>query len=325
MWTISFGQGKVLQVQLESRALAGNLIGDSPTRSISIYLPPTYDREKDRRYPVLYMLHGYTDSDSKWFGLEDHWINLPAILDTAIQEGLSRELIVVMPNAYNRFKGSMYSSSMTIGDWESFIAKELVSYIDQNYRTIAESQARGLAGHSMGGYGTIRIGMKYPEIFSALYLLSPCCLDSNVNPNPGLRKNTEAVQSLDQIAMQPFFVSASLATAAAWAPNPKNPPLYLDLPWKEGQDQPEIIAKFQANAILSQIDQYIHNLQRLQGLAMDVGDRDFGILTGTKALHESLERYPMPHQFEIYEGDHVNQIAKRIKTKVLPFFSGKLH
>src|SRR5438270_3198575 len=97
-------------------------------------------------------------------------------MDQALSDGSTREMIVVMPDAYTRFKGSMYSSSVTTGDWEDYISQELVAYVDAHYRTIAAAASRGLAGHSMGGYGAIRVGMKHPEVFSSIYLLSPCCM-----------------------------------------------------------------------------------------------------------------------------------------------------
>ena len=82
----------------------------------------------------------------------------------------------MLPDAFTVYDGSMFSNSPTTGDWETFIAKDLTSYIDGHYRTIADRSARGLAGHSMGGYGTVRIGMKHPEAFSVLYAMSSCCL-----------------------------------------------------------------------------------------------------------------------------------------------------
>ena len=170
-------KGTKERIKVHSQALEGNLINDPADRDVTVYLPPSYTTEPERRYPVLYMLHGFTDNDSQWFGWEEHWINLHEVIDAALAEGKTKEMIVVMPNAYNRFKGSMYSSSVTIGDWETFIAKELVAYIDANYRTIPQVQSRGLAGHSMGGYGTIRLGMKYPEVWTAIYIMSPCCME----------------------------------------------------------------------------------------------------------------------------------------------------
>ncbi len=313
------------RIKVYSHAIEGNLIGDSPERDVTVYLPPSYHSEPDRRYPVLYMLHGFTNTDSQWFGWEEHWINLHAVLDSAIASGQSQEMIVVMPNAYNRFKGSMYSSSVTIGDWETFVSKELVDHIDSHYRSIPESGSRGLAGHSMGGYGTIRLGMKFPEVWSSIYLLSPCCLESTL-PFAGeeFKQNIAAFNSPELLDEAAFFEIALLATAAAWAPNPQHPPLYLDVPWEDGELRPEIAGKFTANHTLYIIDQYVHNLRQLKAIGLDVGIYDFGMSGPTKTLHEILESYDIPHVFETYEGDHVNRIAERMGTKVLPFFSEHL-
>jgi S-formylglutathione hydrolase FrmB len=73
-------------------------------------------------------------------------------------------------------QGSMYSNSPTTGDWERFVAEDLVAFIDSHYRTLAKPISRGLAGQFMGGYGALRIGMKRPDVFSSLYIMSACCL-----------------------------------------------------------------------------------------------------------------------------------------------------
>lgn len=318
-------KGTKERIKVYSQAIEGNLINDPANRDVTVYLPPSYKTQPEKRFPVLYMLHGFTDNDSQWFGWEEHWINLHEVLDAALSEGRSKEMIVVMPNAYNRFKGSMYSSSATIGDWETFVSKELVDYIDSHYRTIPETSSRGLAGHSMGGYGTMRLGMKYPEIWSAIYALSPCCMDgTGLNTPPEFMKQVEAVTEIDQLDKTGFFVIATLASAAAWAPNPNKPPFYLDLPFKNGKDLPEIAAKFSANRTLYTIDQYLPNLKKLKAIGLDAGTKDFGISGATKRLHEVLESYDVPHFYESYEGDHLNRIAERIRTKVLPFFSEHL-
>ena len=313
------------RIKVYSKAIEGNLANDPAEREVTVYMPPSYQAQPDKRYPVLYVLHGFTDSDSQWFGWEKHWINLHEVIDAALSEGQTKEMIVVMPNAYNRFKGSMYSSSATIGDWETFVARELVNYIDANYRTIAEPASRGLAGHSMGGYGTIRLGMKYPEVWSAIYLLSPCCMDGPLlTVDPEFAKSVEAITTVGQLDAANFFEIATLASAAAWAPNPEKPPLYLDLPFEDGKVLPEIAAKFSANRTLYVIDQYIHNLKELKAIGMDAGRQDYGISGATQKLHELLESYDIPHFYESYQGDHLNRIAERIRTKMLPFFSEHL-
>ncbi|WP_435139375.1 alpha/beta hydrolase [Formosa sp. A9] len=312
------------RITIYSKALEGNLIGDPATREVSVYLPPSYQSNPDKKYPVLYFLHGFTDNDSKWFGWENHWINLFDILNRNMTNGKSKDMIVVMPNAYNTFKGSFYGSSETTGDWETFISKELVEYIDSHYRTINTKSSRGLAGHSMGGYGTMRLGMKYPDIFSAIYLLSACCMDVSFIPDPTVMAHNEAITSKSQVDTASFVESINLAFSAAWAPNPKNPPLYLDLPYKNGEIREDILKKYTSNQILYTADQYIYNLKQLKAIGMDAGTDDHEINQSTKRLHELLSNYGIEHQYESYKGDHLNKIEERIETKTLPFFSAHL-
>ncbi|MGH9838953.1 MAG: alpha/beta hydrolase [Blastocatellia bacterium] len=319
-------QGTVERIKVHGKSLEGNLDGDSPDRDVSIYLPPSYKTEKNRRYPVVYMLHGFTDDDAKWFGVVKHWINLPDVINKALSDGSTREMIVVMPNAFTRFKGSMYSSSITVGDWETFIAKELVGHIDSHYRTLARAESRGLAGHSMGGYGTMRLGMKSADVFSSIYALSPCCMEPG-RANPALKemmKKLEAIKTDEEIKTQNFFGLAMLASAAAWSPNPKNPPLFLDLPFRDGEVVPEILARQHANATLAAIHQYIPNLKRLKAIGLDAGTKDIGISGATKALDQVLNDYGIARFYESYDGDHLNRIAERLQTKTLPFFSQHL-
>jgi enterochelin esterase-like enzyme len=218
----------------------------------------------------------------------------------------------------------MYSNSATTGDWEAFVSRDLVAYVDGHYRTLADVSSRGLAGHSMGGYGTIRIGMKHPEVFSSIYILSACCMPPNSNPSGPAFAKAEAVTSAADLASADFGTKAMIASAAAWSPNPRNPPLFFDLPIKGGTVQPSIAAKWAANAPLAMVDQYATNLKKLHAIAMDAGDKDEGIAAATKILHEMLVAYGIEHTFEIYEGNHVNRIGERLETKVLPFFSSQL-
>jgi S-formylglutathione hydrolase len=320
--------GTTERVTIQSKALDGNLIGDSATREVSVWLPPSYGQARNRRYPVVYLLHGFTDSDAKWFGLDGkHWINLPEVLNRAMggapNSGV-KELIVVMPNAFNTFQGSMYSSSATIGDWERFVVEELVTFIDKRYRTIARPDSRGLAGHSMGGYGTLRLGMKYARVFTSIYALSPCCLAPFVGTSDGKPSPTEAVKSKDEIAKANFGTKAQLAGAAAWSPNPNAPPLFLDLPTKDGAVVADVVARFAANAPLAMVHQYIFNLRSLKGIGFDAGTADKSIHATSVELDRVLTEYKLPHDWGSYEGDHLNRVAERIEKVMLPFFGKHL-
>ena len=234
-------------------------------------------------------------------------------------------MIVVLPDSKTVHNGSMYSSSVTTGDFEAFIAHDVVAYIDERYRTIANRLSRGLSGHSMGGYGATRIGMKHPEVFGSVYIMSPCCLASRgAGPaNPANEKALEPVKTPADSASLPFALRAQLASAAAWSPNPKNPPLYLDLPTKNGEVRQDVIAKWAANAPLAFIDQYVGNLRQYRAIAIDVGDQD-GLRTGASKLHDILDAYGIANSFDIYSGTHTSAVADRFQNHVMPFFSENL-
>jgi enterochelin esterase-like enzyme len=317
--------GTVDIVKVHGVSLEGNLEGDSPDRQVSVYLPLSYRTDAARRYPVIYLLHGYTDTDDRWFGRVEHFINVPAVADRATAAG-ARDMMIVMPNAYTRYQGSMYSSSLTTGDWEQFVSHDLVAYVDAHYRTIADRMSRGLAGHSMGGYGTMRIGMKHPEIFSSLYALSPCCMapSNNLFAASGTAPPAEAIKTYEEFEKADFGTKAQFASAAAWSANPNSPPFFFDLPTREGRVQPLVAAKWAANAPLAMVDQYLGNIRRLKAIAFDAGDKDTAIAATIRTLDEMLTADKIAHTFEIYDGNHVNHVADRVEHKMLPFFSSQL-
>jgi len=310
----------VEHIKIYGTALEGNLEGDAVDRDVIVFLPPGYNKDKHRRYPVVYALHGYSIGAEQW----THEIHVPQTIEGAFAQG-TKEMIVVLPDSKTVHNGSMYSSSVTTGDFEKFIAHDLVAYIDAHYRSIPNRESRGLVGHSMGGYGASRIGMKHPDVFGSLYIMSPCCMSARpAGPvNPELEKTLEAVKTPEDSAKLPFFARAQLASAAAWSPDPKNPPLYLDLPMKDGVSQPDIVAKWAANAPLAFVDQYIGNLKQYRAIAMDVGDQD-GLRVDAGKLHDVLDKYGIANSFEIYPGTHTSAVADRFQNHVLPFFSKNL-
>ncbi len=308
----------VERIKVHGAALEGNLEGDAVDRDVLVFLPPSYNKESSHRYPVVYALHGFSIGAEQW----SHEIHVPQTIEGAFAQG-AKEMIVVLPDSKTLHNGSMYSSSVTTGDFEKFIAHDLVTYVDAHYRTIPDRASRGLAGHSMGGYGAIRIGMKHPDVFGSVYIMSPCCLSARGPLDPELAKALEAVKTADDSAKLGFFPRAMLASAAAWSPDPKNPPLYLDLPTKDGQAQSDVLGKWAANAPLAFIDQYVGNLREYRDISIDVGDQD-GLKTDTAKLHDVLNNYGIKHGFEIYQGTHTSKVADRFQNHVIPFFSQNL-
>jgi enterochelin esterase-like enzyme len=310
----------VERVKVHGAALEGNLEGNAVDRDVIVFLPPSYARETSRRYPVVYALHGYSIGAEQW----SKEIHVPQTIEGAFAQG-AREMIVVLPDSKTVHNGSMYSSSVTTGDFESFVACDVVGYVDSHYRTLMGRASRGLVGHSMGGYGASRIGMKHADVFGSLYVMSPCCLAPRGSgpSNPELEKALEAVKTPEDSAKLPFLPRAQLATAAAWSPNPRNPPLYLDLPMKDGTPQPDVLAKWAANAPLAFVDQYVPGLRGYRAIAIDVGDQD-RLQADAGKLHEALDRYAIANSFEVYAGTHTSRVADRFQNHVMPFFSRSL-
>jgi len=322
----------VEHIKIHGKALEGNLEGDAVDRDVIVFLPPSYQKNKHRRYPVVYALHGYSIGAEQW----THEIHVPQTIEGAFAQG-AKEMIVVLPDSKTVYNGSMYSSSATTGDFENYIAHDVVAYIDAHYRTIPDRESRGLVGHSMGGYGASRIGMKHPDVFGALYIMSPCCMSPMAGGGPpganpdamkeraiaNEKKVAEAKSPAELAAESPGFASAQYATAAAWAPDPKNPPLYFDLPTKDGVPQPEIVAKYAANSPLAFVDQYIGNLKQYRAISIDVGDQD-GLRFDATKLHNILDNYGIANAFEIYHGTHTSAVADRFQNHVMPFFSQNL-
>ena len=310
----------VERITIHGTSLEGNLEGNAVDREVFVFLPPGYENDTTRRYPVVYALHGYSIGAEQW----THEIHVPRTIEGAFAQG-AREMIVVLPDSKTVHNGSMYSSSVTTGDFEGFISRDVVAYVDAHYRTMADRRSRGLVGHSMGGYGASRIGMKHADVFGSVYIMSPCCLSARGAGPAGadLEKAVANAKAPSDLSSLPFFPRAQLATAAAWSPNPRNPPFYFDLPTRDGVPQAEVLAKWAANAPLAFVDQYVGNLRQLRAIAIDVGDED-RLRDDAGKLHEVLDRYGIAHTFEVYPGTHTSRVADRFQNHVMPFFSRTL-
>jgi len=310
-------QARVNWVEVHSPAIEGNLEGNTASRKVLVVTPPGYDENPNKRYPVVYYLHGY------WAPVEaqQQGFRLHEAVQAAAEAG--NELIMVMPDGFSKLRGGFYSSSPTVGDYESFIADDLVAWVDGNYRTIATRASRGLAGHSMGGYGTARIAMKRPEVFSSIYMMSACCLDP-MQMTPEQARAIEAMTP-EQVAAAQFGELAAVSTLATWSPDPSDDgflKVYTGLK-DDGTIDPLVNQRLAANSPVVLVPQYLPALNSLEAFAMDIGDKDF-LLQGNAAFRAELDRFGVKYDFELYEGDHGNRIAERIRTEVLPFFGRHL-
>ena len=316
--------GKIVNTIIASKYLQ-NSGGENPNRKVSIYLPPNYD-SSEQRYPVIYYLHGFMGTDS---------INpiMKTILDKGISTAKIRPYIFVISDQYTIFEGSFYSNSSLTGNWSDFTAKELVEHIDKNFRTIANRESRGIAGHSMGGYGAFKIAMLYPDVFSAVYALSPGLLAfvKEFGPNSTSYKELAGIKTQEELK-KTYYPKVLVAVARAWSPNPAKPPFYCDVPFTYDGDKllvnQTVLEKWEQNMPVYMVDKYAANLRKLTAIKMDWGRNDaprFPVQIGM--LSQRLENLGINHYAEEYIGDHGNKIWTpdgRVLNDVLPFFNDYL-
>jgi enterochelin esterase-like enzyme len=174
----------------------------------------------------------------------------------------------------------------------------------------------------MGGYGTLRIGMKHPEVFSSLYAMSACCMLETGEVTPAIAQ-MEAIKTKEDALKLSFNQKSPLARAAAWSSDADRPPLYIDLPVKDGKGRPIIAAKWMANSLLVMLQEYAPNLKKMKAIAMSVGLQD-ALVDMNRDMDEALTDAHIAHHFETFEGDHNGQVPMNFETKVLPFFSNQL-
>ena len=333
------GQGRIVADTVPAPSLAGNLLGDPSEQPAWIYVPPGYDDGAERRYPVLYLLHGVLDDPSVWFEPTYQGMTIQATMDSLIDAGAVRPMIVVMPNGRNAYGGSFYRNSATTGDWGDFIARDVVGHVDREYRTIPDIGSRAVAGHSMGGYGAIHLAILHPDVFSVAYGMNPCCLcclglDEVAEDPVRLWRSLEEARSADELWRaltegDDIWPIAIIAVAAAFSPAPERPPLYVALPFalEDGRLVPtDALERWNEGYPTALVARRAEGLRSLRGLAFDAAFNDeFGhILPSTRALSDSLIAHEVPHLYEVYEGDHRNRMRERMATRILPWIAERL-
>ena len=343
---------KLLQLKIPAPSLKGNLLGDPTEQPVYVYLPRGYEGSTGR-YPTVYLLHGFLSDSSVWINGQYQGMKLQTLMDDFIQSGKVREMIVVAANGSNAYRGSFYTNSAVTGNWEDFIVRDLVNYVDTNYRTIPRAESRGIAGHSMGGYGSMILGMKHPEIFGAVYALSPCCLamEADMSEANSVWPGVLELTSKDQLSAPPrsfaqFFHIAFVALSAAFSPNPNRAPFFVDFPFesKPGSCNPPEEGKLLTNTPCVQKNEAVYakwrskfpvylaeankeNLKKLRGIYLDYGEKEEfeHIRVGVRLLSNTFSQMNIPHEFEVYaDGTHGSLIRQRMETRVLPFFNEKL-
>ncbi|WP_242118897.1 alpha/beta hydrolase [Aestuariivivens sediminicola] len=323
-----FGQGRIESTVLKSEALI-NIGGEDPNRKLTIYLPPNYDRE-NKNYPVVYYLPG--------IGMPNEWMmdQLQPIIENAIAINDIEPVILVIPDHYTLYQGSYFSNSSLIGDWITFTKKEVVDYMDSNYRTIAKKESRALVGWSSGGFGALKIGMQSSEVFSNIYALSPglLILSDEFAPNSTSYKELEDIDDPERLQKEWIGIpNVLVASGRAFAPNPNNPPYFADFPTRfvDGKKiiDEEVLIKWNSELPYNMIENYMTELRSLTSLKLEWGRNDDfkNVVSSCRAFSKKLENLEIDHIAEEYNGTHFNRIfgtSGRLAKDMLPFLNDHL-
>lgn len=329
---------QVEAVTIPAPALNGNLLGELATRELLVYLPASYG-QPEKRYPVVYYLLN--------FGLlgRDVTIN-PADIQKDVAFGIAKEQILVIISGINSLGGSFYVNSPVTGNWDDFIARDVVSYVDANYRTLPQPASRGITGYAMGGFGAISVSMRHPDIFGVVYSISPTLFDADGLPLSPMFSSPRIINSvLDlQVREQSMLVSDgvmdmqhagdaqfSMAYGAAFAPNTHKLP-YLDYPYYRQNGRifrdEAIWQRWQAGlgGIPDKVQQYKENLLKLSNITLVCSKNApyIWIQPGCQAFSTQLGAVGVPNQLIRFPGELEPGIEQSIRGFILPFFSEKL-
>jgi pimeloyl-ACP methyl ester carboxylesterase len=218
-----------------------NLLGDPASRPVQVIVPPGY-HTSNRRYPVVYFLHGFCGNPHvpildklRGFYLAGDFDgptgDLVADVGRGVQLGETEAMILVFLNAGNSLGGSWYRSSSTIGDYETYLVKELVDCVDSHYRSLPQLGGRSIAGCSRGGYGAAHLGLTHPDVYGVVVAQSaPHYLDREPSFLASERFTHEPADS-GEFLLLPIDTRAHIAVVAAVAPDSNKPPFYLDMPY----------------------------------------------------------------------------------------------
>ncbi|HET9369429.1 MAG TPA: alpha/beta fold hydrolase [Vicinamibacterales bacterium] len=311
-----------MSIQVESKALAGNLLKVPTSQRVEVYVPAAAGSSP---LPTLYLLHGIGGTSADW---TQQGPTVKVVLDRLIEHKLLPPMLVVMPTAMTPYGGSMYVKSPLSGDWETFLSVEVVSAVEDAFAVVRSAAGRVIAGHSMGGYGAIVLAARHPEVFGAVYAMSPCCLSLEGDlsaANEVWSQLTDATlpSLVAQAKRGNVYPISMIALAAAFSPNPQRPPLFVDLPFTStnGRISPQEPAYSQwTRAMIVGNLPSPANLRRLRGIALDYGIRDqfSHIRIGTQRLSGELASLEIPHSLDVFDGDHRDRLWSRLENQVLP-------
>jgi hypothetical protein len=352
--------GRVVVLQHDSRILRDNPLRDPHVRQLAVWLPAQYDEGgshgRGRRFPVLYDLVGFTGSGLAHVAWKNFSENVPERAARLVHERRMGPAIIVFPDCFTALGGNQYINSSAIGDYADYLTKEIVPFVDREFRTLASRDHRGCFGKSSGGYGAIIHGMRYAATWGAIADHSgdayfdfvywhdwpntlnelakyrarpakngPCdVLRMEKGADRGrddgrVRRFLEAVWARPKLSMAEGHCIMNLCMAASYDPDPRAPNGFrLPFNLETGEALPERWKRWQAHDPVNLVAKHRANLRSLRGIYIDCGSRDqYHIQYGSRILSKRLARERIAHTYEEFDDNH-SDIDYRMDVS-LPF------
>lgn len=308
-------QGRLVEETFESEILKGNPLGDPSERDVLIYLPPGYGKEEA---PVVYGIVGYTGTGRMLLNVDPLMEDLRSKMDRLIAEGKCGPMIVVMPDCFTRVGGNQYLNSSAIGAYEDYLIQEVIPLVEERYRC----GRRAIWGKSSGGYGSMVLGMRHPDVFSALANHSGdsafeyCYIPDFSKALKAFREAGGPEAWLEGYWERPdrrrkdlLPVLNTLGMAAHYSPNPQSPIMGIDFPFdlETGEFRSEVWVRWREWDPVNMVERYADNLRKLELIYIDCGTEDeFSLIWGSRILHAKLEALGIPHYYEEFDDGHMN-------------------
>lgn len=308
-----------------SNVLKNNPLNDPYIRKLLVYLPPSYSSSK-KIFPVMYLISGFTGYGALNMNLSPFSENIQQRLDRLIRTKAIKEMIVVMPDCFTKYGGSQYVNSTATGRYEDYLIKEIVPFIDNNFRTLNKASSRCIIGKSSGGYGAMWLAMRHPDIFGLMATHSGdsafeyCYMEhfpEFVIDVQKFGKGHNAVANFiktqlntDQPKGREFHnIINTIGMSACYSPNPKRKEYNFDLPFDIYTSEiiPEIWNKWLKFDPARLASKYQANLKKLKLIFVDCGTRDeFKLQGGARIYCDKLRKNSIKYIHQEFNDGHMN-------------------
>jgi hypothetical protein len=306
---------------VRSDALAGNPLGDPAERAVAVYLPPGYDAQSSRRYPALYVLHGYTGDVTALVSSRPWETNVVQWADRLIRERRMPAALVVLVDGFTRLGGSQYVDSIHNGGYATYTVRDVIGHVDSSCRTVAAEGGRAVLGKSSGGFGAMHFVLEHPGVFAAFASHSGDSYFHYAHPPAfatvqrtleahgfSIADFVAAFEGKPKRSPAEYTTMEMLGYAAAYSPRSATA-FDLDLPFDSmtGELNDAVFARWLAFDPAERVSERRAELARLRLRYLDCGRRDeYNLDIGARVVTQRIRALGLDVRHEEFDDDHRN-------------------